>query len=98
MTPAEGVLWSYIRGQRFVGRWRRQHVIRGFVVDFYCPGLGIVIEVDGGIHDAQVAEDVHRDEVLTALHLVIVRLTNEDILERLPDTLRLLRSVLEPLT
>ena len=50
-TPAEATAWSLLRNRRCLGlKFRRQHVIRGFIVDFYCPELNLAIEVDGTVH------------------------------------------------
>ena len=51
MTPAEMKLWSLIRRRQINGcRFRRQQIIAGFIVDFYCPELALVIEIDGDVH------------------------------------------------
>jgi len=47
-TAAEAAAWDLLRNRRCLGlKFRRQHVIRGFIVDFYCPELRIAVEVDG---------------------------------------------------
>src|ERR1700679_3510922 len=54
-TPAEAAAWQLLRGRRILGlKFRRQHVIAGFIVDFYCASLRLVLELDGGIHDHPV--------------------------------------------
>ena len=54
MTPAEKILWQYLRAERFHNlKFRRQQIIEGFIVDFYCHSLRLVIEVDGEIHEHQ---------------------------------------------
>ncbi|MCS6918857.1 MAG: rRNA maturation RNAse YbeY, partial [Fimbriimonadales bacterium] len=51
-TPAEKRLWKYLRNRQLLGfKFRRQHTIERFIVDFYCPEAKLVIEVDGEIHD-----------------------------------------------
>ena len=68
MTPAEKRLWQQLRAHRFDGmHWRRQQVIAGFIVDFYCAAAHLVVELDGPIHAAQVDYDMARDQVLAAL-------------------------------
>ena len=50
-TPAEAAAWALLRNRRCLGlKFRRQHVIRGFIVDFYCPELRLAVEVDGTVH------------------------------------------------
>jgi len=64
MTPAERRLWSYLRANRLQGwHFRRQQIIDGFIVDFYCHQAGLVIEVDGPIHEGQKLEDEKRTQV-----------------------------------
>ena len=57
MTPAEKILWGELRGNKLGVHFRRQHVIAGFIVDFYCHKAALVVEVDGDIHDLQQEED-----------------------------------------
>lgn len=80
MTPEEQILWTQLRGHRLQGlHFRRQQVIDGFVVDFFCYAASPVIEVDGGVHRAQAEYDAERDRVLTQRGLRVVRVANEDV-------------------
>ena len=79
MTPAEKLLWQQIRANKLGIRFRRQQVIQGFIVDFYCHKAGLVIEVDGDIHDLQKEEDERREKVLRELGLRIVRFGNDEV-------------------
>ena len=77
MTGDELVLWTMLRGRQFEGlRFRRQAPVAGFVVDFLCPELNLVIELDGGVHDIREAEDAARDERLRAAGYTVVRYRN----------------------
>src|SRR5215211_7540637 len=73
MTAAEKLLWNELRANKSGIHFRRQQVIAGFIVDFYCHKAALVVEVDGGIHDLQQEEDARREKVLTDLGLRIVR-------------------------
>jgi very-short-patch-repair endonuclease len=85
-TPAEAQLWSALRGRRVGGlKFRRQHVIAGYIVDFYCPELRLAVEVDGDVHQARVAEDRQRDQDLALLGVCVLRLSNADVLDRHDD-------------
>ena len=64
MTPAEKLLWQEVRANKLGVRFRRQQVIQGFIVDFYCHRTGLVVEVDGDFHDLQKEEDERREKVL----------------------------------
>ena len=79
-TSAEATVWNALR-RRFVAglRFRRQHVIAGYVVDFYCPALRLVIEIDGGIHDEQRERDELRTRHVTQLGARILRIPNERV-------------------
>ena len=92
MTPAERKLWEALRYDRCQGlRFLRQHVIGPYIVDFYCAKVGLVIEVDGSIHDLP---EVHLQDNLRQLGLEqehglrVLRLSNEAVLSSTPDQLR----------
>jgi very-short-patch-repair endonuclease len=79
MTPAEKLLWQEVRANKLGVRFRRQQVIQGFIVDFYCHQAGLVIEVDGDVHDLQKEEDERREKVLSEMGLRIVRFKNDEV-------------------
>ena len=84
-TDAEQVMWQILRAKRFMNlKFRRQHVIASFIVDFYCHEIGLVIEVDGGQHgtDDAMEYDAERTKFLEALGLRVVRYWNHDVLGR----------------
>jgi len=85
MTPAEAALWEVVRDRRIDGiKFRRQQVIDGFIVDFYCHAAGLFIEVDGGVHDTQHDADTEREKIISRRGLRVLRFTNEEILTALP--------------
>jgi very-short-patch-repair endonuclease len=84
MTPAEKILWQELRANKLGVHFRRQQVIAGFIVDFYCHKEALVIEVDGDIHDLQQEEDARREKVLSDMGLRIVRFRNNEVLRNLP--------------
>jgi very-short-patch-repair endonuclease len=80
-TPAEAALWDILRDRRCLGfKFRRQHAIGPYIVDFYCAEAGLVIEVDGPIHDRQTENDAGRTEFLEARGLSVLRFNNEVVL------------------
>ena len=87
MTPAEKALWQELRGNKMGPRFRRQQVIAGFIVDFYCHSTGLVIELDGDIHREQQEYDAGRDKILGDMGLHVVRFSNDDVLINLPRVL-----------
>ena len=83
MTKAEETLWEELKKREiFRARWKRQHPIDIFVVDFYCHKYKMVIEVDGDIHlDEEVREhDDGREYDIEKLGVKILRFTNNEIL------------------
>lgn len=80
MTLEERILWGRLRDRRLRGHhFRRQQVIAGFIVDFYCDAARLAIELDGDIHAQQAEYDAARDEVLAAHEIRILRIANDDI-------------------
>ncbi len=82
-TNVESLMWQLLRNKRFMNlKFRRQHVIAPYIVDFYCHELGLVIELDGSQHgtDDAVEYDAERTQFLEALGLTVVRYWNHDVL------------------
>lgn len=96
MTPAEKVLWNELRANKLGVHFRRQQVIAGFIVDFYCHSASLVVEVDGSIHDVQEQKenDIERGKILADMGLRIVRFKNEEVVNHLPAVLRKIRELL----
>ena len=82
-TDAESLMWQLLRAKRFMNlKFRRQHVIAPYIVDFYCHELGLVIELDGSQHNTEDGRvyDVERTKFLEALGLKVVRYWNYELL------------------
>ena len=95
MTPAEKRLWGRLRANRLDGwHFRRQQIIAGFIVDFYCHKACLVIEVDGPIHDQQKIQDEARTEVLSHHGLKVIRFSNREVMNDLAGVLRVIRKYL----
>lgn len=98
MTDAERLLWQHLRTNRLSGlHFRRQQIIRGFVVDFYCHEAALVIEVDGEVHERQAEHDQAREQVLKELGLEVVRFTNDEVIDDLDAVLARIRRAALPL-
>ena len=93
-TPEEELLWHRLRRNGLGVHFRRQQIIDGFIVDFYCHAAGLVVEVDGPIHDQNASYDEERDEILAARGLRILRVRNERVRANLPDVLAEIAAVL----
>jgi very-short-patch-repair endonuclease len=84
LTPAEQILWQHLRNRKLHGlKFRRQHPIGRFIVDFYCPEYRLIVELDGEIHDRQVEYDMARTEQLQADGDRVLRFQNQEVLDRL---------------
>ncbi len=97
-TEAERVLWERLRNRRLGGlKFRRQHPLGPYIVDFYCAEHRLVIEVDGPIHERQKERDALRTEYLEAYGYRVLRFTNEDVLTDIEAVLeRILAACREP--
>jgi very-short-patch-repair endonuclease len=90
MTPAEAALWSVLKNNGFKNRkFRRQHSIGNYIVDFYCATEKIIVELDGQSHftTGQAYYDVERDKQLTDLGNKILRFENKLVFEDLDTVL-----------
>lgn len=88
-TPAETQLWQALRTNRLGPRFRRQHAIDDYIVDFVCLLAWLVVEVDGEIHAVpeQAEYDGGRTHALQERGFLVVRYSNEAVLQRLPEVL-----------
>ena len=88
-TPAERMLWRVLRDHSVNGlKFRRQHPLDGFVLDFFCPEVRLCVELDGGIHDSQQERDAERTAQLEARGLRVIRFRNEEVEDDMPSVLR----------
>ncbi len=90
MTTAEIALWKQLQNSQLRGRkFRRQHSIGNYVVDFYCPAEKLVIELDGAPHDTEQGfqRDVKRDEWLGTVGVRVLRFENRDVLTNMEGVL-----------
>ena len=101
MTPSEEVLWKSIHINEWKLKFRRQHPIANWVVDFYCHAIKLVIEVDGDVHEADDVKrnDEEREKYLKNLGLTVLRFKNEElfknkkaVLEKISETIEKLKS------
>ena len=87
MTEAEKMLWERLRCYPRPLRFRRQHIIGDYIVDFVCLEKMLVVEVDGEYHstDEQKALDELRTEYLNSVDFSVVRFTNEQVVNHIND-------------
>jgi len=91
MTPAEKMLWRFLRGRQLCGlKFYRQVPIDRFIVDFYCSSKNLIIEVDGSVHDneEQRSWDGEREIFLQRKRLRILRFRNNQVLREIDMVLK----------
>jgi very-short-patch-repair endonuclease len=94
LTTAEAFLWNHLKTKKLDGRkFRRQHGIKQYIIDFYCAEESLIIELDGEVHNNPKAKeyDTKRTAVLNALGLKVIRFENKMVFENLPSVLMEIR-------
>ncbi len=86
-TEAEEKIWDAVRNSNLGHKFRRQHTIDKFIVDFVCIEKKLVVEIDGRIHDTQQKEDAERTKIIQDAGFKVIRLTNEKVLNNLEEVL-----------
>ena len=86
MTDAERLLWSKVRRRQLKEhQFYRQKIIGDYIVDFYCPGAKLVVELDGGQHyyGEGIEKDKIRDEYMSTVGLKVLRFSDREVLKNL---------------
>lgn len=88
LTPAEELLWQKLKGKQLEGlKFRCQHPVGMFIVDFFCPQSKLVIELDGAVHDQQIEYDTARTEQFKVYGYHVLHFRNEEVFNNLPSVL-----------
>jgi len=101
MTLAEIILWKKLKDRKiFKVKFRRQHPIKIFIVDFYCHELKLVIEVDGEIHNNDEAKeyDINRAAELLRYEIKVVRFSNDQIIHNIGMVIDQIKQFISELT
>lgn len=86
---AEVLFWQQVKNKQFKGLdFDRQKIIGNYIVDFYCPNLQLVVEIDGSSHDNKQEYDAIRDAYLQELGLTVIHITDKDVKNQLDATMR----------
>ena len=98
-TKAEHILWERLRGNQTGYKFRRQHPMLNYLVDFYCHALQYVIEVDGSIHGEPIndVEDKNKDLTLEENGIYVQRFTNEAVINDIESVMQQIHSTLSSL-
>ena len=97
MTDAEKILWQKLRRKQLKGyQFYRQKIVGDYIVDFYCPGARLIIEVDGGQHYGpdEMAKDRVRDQYLREQGLEVLRFSDREVLVERESVLEKIYAIL----
>ena len=94
-TEAELQLWQELRDRRFQNfKFRRQHILQGYIVDFVCLKKGLIIELDGGHHAEQIEYDRERTRKLENNGFRVLRFWDNDMLKNKEEVLQVIYQAL----
>ena len=99
-TEAEIIFWELVRNKKLLGlKFRRQHQIGHYIVDFYCHSERLIIELDGEVHNTpeQKTKDEKRDKYLKSLGNRILRFNNAELFENTENVLKVIEKSLSPI-
>ena len=99
-TEAESAMWEMLRAKNLDAKFRRQHIIGDYIVDFVCLDKQLVVELDGGYHnDSEQKElDRQRTKFLQSKGFSVLRFTNEEVLGNTGETLSIISNALKHLS
>ncbi len=100
-TDAEQILWLKLRSRRLSGfKFRRQHPIDNYILDFYCNEAQLAIEIDGGQHaeEKNIKRDCQRTALLNQKGIRVIRYWNNDVLENTDEVLEDILATLKEIT
>jgi len=89
LTLSEEILWEKLRGKQICNvRFRRQHPIESFIVDFYCHAAKLVIEIDGKIHLKQQDYDTFRTKEIEKYNICVLRFSNDEVQHNIDNVIQ----------
>ena len=99
MTSAERIIWEHIHINEWRLKFRRQHPISNYIVDFYCHQLRLIIEIDGDIHSLEDVKknDAIREKELKGLGLTLIRFQNEEVYKNSKSVIKKIDEIIEHL-
>ncbi len=96
-TPAEDLLWQHLRRNRVIGcKFYRQYPIGRYIADFCCPDKGLIIELDGKVHESErnTAYDKIRDRTLACEGMTVIRFQNDQVIQDINNIITRIETVL----
>ncbi len=95
MTPTEKLLWDRIKEKQIEGyKFRRQHPVYRYILDFYCAEKNFAIEIDGGVHDDSKEYDKYRDQLLESLGIKTLRIKDDEVIRNIDTVIEQIKNVL----
>lgn len=97
-TEAEKKLWQFLRNRQLKGKkFRRQHALDNYILDFYCHECKLAVELDGAIHDEKMNRqyDEARTSVLSDFGITVIRFRNEEVINEVEKVLGKIEQLLE---
>lgn len=98
MTLAEKLLWNELRKNKMGVRFKPQHPMIHYIADFYSYALKLIIEVDGPIHNSRTEYDNERTQSLEQAGNIVIRFTNDQIINNMPEVLACIRSKMDEIS
>jgi very-short-patch-repair endonuclease len=99
LTPAEQTLWNELKENKLDGyKFRNQHPLYRYILDFYCIKKRLAIEIDGDIHKQRHDYDEYRDEFLSSFGIITLRFNNQDVINNINIILKTIRQNLNAIT
>lgn len=98
LTHAEVILWKHLKGSQLGKKFRRQHSVGNYIIDFYCATERVAIELDGQHHYTEegLKYDELRTKYLNSLNIRVLRFENARVLEELENVLEEIRACFDP--
>ena len=95
-TKSENIIWQYLKNKGIGVKFRREHSISGYILDFYCIEKNLIIEVDGGVHNTEEAReyDEVRDKFFTDLDFKVLRFSNGEVENNIHNVIAKIKSYL----
>jgi very-short-patch-repair endonuclease len=95
-TKEEEILWSKIRNNKIGCKFKRQHSIGGYILDFYCSERKLIVEIDGASHNTKGAReyDKNRDEYFNELGYTTIRFSNTEVENNILGVLKKIKTCL----
>jgi len=97
LTVSEEILWEELKNRQLQDfRFRCQHPVYRYILDFYCHETQLAVEIDGDIHKNRIEYDQYRDEFLESLGIITLRFSVDDVMSKIEDvTNKILQASIE---